>query len=204
MPLRSRAVLPLLLLGIACSENQPLAPEAPLFSMGRNGFQVVNLHVGADVVAGSTSRIRGPLQIRFGTRYPPNPCIPNPGPPDAPALVVCGVLHNPGGETLTGGELRIGDTRTGQVVRFGLSAPPNPCNRLFIAGTLAVPGMATNPGPPDISATFTTLDGQQLRTWRAHGPRGIRTPSPGPPEIFTPNPGPPESCTATILPTVGY
>ncbi len=198
---RAFTVLFIAALATACAEGPPTDPEVAGPSLRANGFEVTTLHLRA--AEGGSSAMAGPLVVKFGTRWPPNPCIPEPGPPDVPTegvLVFCGAIRNPGGEGLASGEFVIGDTRTDPVtVRFVLSHPPDPgaCRVLFLRGALSV--ALPEPGPPEIQATFLTLDGQSLVALPNPGPPDVRIPEPGPPDIQVPSPGPPEACTVTAV-----
>ncbi len=201
-----RAVLPSLALVAAATvawgcagaplDPGPDTPTAPALSLGQSGFQVVTLHLGA--AEGSASRLSGPLTIQVGSRLPPNPCnqLELPAVASSDALAFCGVLRNPGGETLTSGELLIG-SRGGPTdpvpVKFSLTLPPNPCTTLFLVGVLQVPGVGQDPGLPLIGASFVSTAGLvSSRTGLGFQVNG----GSGPP--FPVVPGSQQSCTVTV------
>ncbi len=203
-----RAVLPSLALVAAATvaggcagaplDPGPDTPTAPALSLGQSGFQVVTLHLGA--AEGSASRLSGPLTIQVGSRLPPNPCnqLELPAVASSDALAFCGVLRNPGGETLTSGELLIG-SRGGPTdpvpVKFSLTLPPNPCTTLFLAGVLQVPGVGQNPGLPVIGASFTSTAGP-VSSWTALGPPTLQM-NDGAPTVPV-VPASQQSCTVTV------
>lgn len=197
--MRGSTLFPLALvvasLTLACGTELPTASDPPDARLGIGDARGVAVPLILLPAEGSESQMRGVLLVRVSARVPPNPCV-NSGPPTDPSmdvLLFCGVVGNRGLETLASGEFVVaGDTRTDPVtVRFDLTVPPNPCRFILLGGALAVPRAEGNPGPPTISATFLTTDGQALVSGH-----------PGPPNVGS-NPGPPIvpealACSVTV------
>ena len=87
------------------------------------------------------SAASGRVQVRLGVLYPPRPCGPVAARSGGSGVTLCGVIHNPGGETFTEGVL----LASGMSVPFGAAAlPPNPCVQYVVQGTVRVPaGLVT-------------------------------------------------------------
>ncbi len=107
----------------------------PTASLGPSGFNVYNFQLRPS--GGSSSVAWGHIQLRIGTRLPPNPCSDplTELPKGAPRVALCGTIHNPAEETFTAGDLSAG--RAADVfVPFALAVPPNPCRTVRFAGVL--------------------------------------------------------------------
>ncbi len=184
-PPRALAALALAAVAAGCEGAPPTAVAesaiAPQLNLGVAGFEVTTLLVGA--AEGSASEVHGPLQVWIGQRLPPNPC--NEGATALQTIRFCGVLQNPGGETLQSGALTLGDPASpdgATTIPFRLTLPPNPCTTLLVRGALinpGPPGVETKPGPPTVFATFVTSAGALVGK------------NPGPPQVQL-NPGPPQ------------
>ena len=115
--------------------NDPAAPQLNITS----GFWVTTLQVRpAD---NSASSIFGPLQVAFGTRYPPSPCNSELSTIQGGAtLAFCGVLQNPAGESLQGGSvtLRASPDAEPVQIRFALDFPPSPCLTVLVGSEFTV------------------------------------------------------------------
>jgi hypothetical protein len=159
------------LVGLGC--DAPVAgPQTdttswPRLSEAASGFFVTNVQLRS--AEGSSSTMWGELTVFTGALLPPNPVCPQ---NDALATVaVCGVIHNPGGESLEGGELTLAFGETGQEILLRFATPPNPvCPTYQVRAASSVSLTETSPGPPNIAVFFVTSAGEIV---------GV---SPGPPD----------------------
>jgi len=140
--------------------NDPAAPQLNITS----GFWVTTLQVRpAD---NSASSIFGPLQVAFGTRYPPSPCNSELSTiQGGTTLAFCGVLQNPAGESLQSGSvtLRASPDAEPVQIRFALDFPPSPCLTVLVGGTLPVSSeVFQSSDHPTVAANFFTSTGAEL------------------------------------------
>lgn len=143
----------------ACATDAPALkdPAAPTLNT-TSGFWVATLQVRpAD---NSPSSIFGPLQVAFGTRYPPSPCNSELSTTQGgTTLAFCGVFQNPAGESLQGGSvtLRASPDADPLTIRFTLNFPPSPCLTLLVGGTLPVSSeVFQSSDHPTVTARFFT------------------------------------------------
>jgi hypothetical protein len=157
----------------------PTEPLSPSFAVGEAGFVTIPLLLRAP--DGSESTAWGNATVFAGVLVPPSPC----GETHAVATIaVCGMIHNPAGELLTGGTLtvRSGD---GAPVVLEFAFPPNPCLRYAVR---AVAG-------PDLGTERITLPAVQLVFETEAG--AVVSATPGPPNEpaldVGGTPGPPDA-----------
>jgi hypothetical protein len=124
-----------------------------------------------------------------GALAPPNPC----GELLTLATVaVCGVIHNPNGELLTGGMLTVQTSRDAAPVTLQFTLPPNPCLTYQVRAVAA----------PDFGSTGLELPAVQIVFHLESGDIVSFETAPGPPD----HPGgvnrepdvPPNPCLITL------
>ena len=133
------------------------ATSWPRLSEAASGFVVTNVQLRS--AEGNSSTMWGELTVFIGALFPPSPiCAQN----DALATVaVCGVIHNPGGESLEGGEITLASGEPGREILLRFALPPNPvCPTYEVRAASSVLLTETNPGPPNIAVFFVTSAGE--------------------------------------------
>ena len=193
-----RPLLPLCALGVGVALGGCRAPvdptgAAPAFqstaaaasATGANGFAVTTLQLRPPI--GGTSTMWGVFHATFGTFYPPSPCrgtfvSPNQG------VAVCTIIHNPGGELLTGGVIVLHPPEPGEPITARISAafPPSPCRSYLIRGSVAPPLNPALAADTPITASFfsdagviVTPGSLQLGDFGPTGGSGSASPSNG-------------------------
>jgi hypothetical protein len=137
----------------------------PAFTETAAGFAVVPLLLRAP--DGSDSGAWGNLVVFVGALAPPNPC----GEMMTLATVaVCGVIHNPDGELLTGGMLIVQTSRDAAPVTLQFTVPPNPC-LTYEVRTVAAPDFgSTGLELPAVQVVFNSESGDIVSFETAPGP----------------------------------
>jgi hypothetical protein len=174
-----------LVISSAC-QDVPTAPDSDGTAMkladSEAGFVVVPLQLRA--VEGSESSMWGSVVVFVGTLAPPNPCGET---LQLATVALCGILHNPDGELLTGGALRVQTRVDATPLVLELTVPPNPCL------TYQVQAVAS----PDLSLAGLTLPAVQVVFSSEQGEIVSVQATPGPPNDpsldLDGTPGPPDA-----------
>jgi hypothetical protein len=158
-----RSLIPLCALGVGVALGGCQAPVDPAgttpalqraataaSATGANGFAVTTLR----------------------TFYPPSPCVGT-FLPAVQSVAVCTIIHNPGGEQLTGGEVVLHPPSPNEPITIPIRAafPPSPCRSYLIRGSVAFPPSPALASDTPITASFSSDAGV------------IVTIPPGPPQI---------------------
>jgi hypothetical protein len=176
---------------IAACADTPTTPSAPLLATSHvtlasaeSGFEVLNLHLRpAD---DSESGAWGQLTVFVGTLVPPNPCLTT---VEIATVAVCGVIHNPGEELLTGGALIVQASPDARPVTLELTLPPNPCLTYRIVAAATPDLGTTDVSLPAVQAVFTFEQGTIVESQPGppNDPSASIGTAPGPPDA-PPNP----------------
>lgn len=153
----------------ACAEaptTPPLAaPDDPAFALEASGFSVLHVHLRP--AEGSESTAWGELTVFVGALHPPNPCVRV---EQNLTVIVCGVIHNPGGEPLTSGFLTVLADGNARPVEHEFALPPNPCLTYLIRASSAADLGAEGLGLPAVQAVFTLEPGTIVSVEGTPGP----------------------------------
>lgn len=104
-----------------------------------------------------------------GTLAPPNPCVTSVV--ANPTLVVCGVIHNPSRERLTGGTLLVQANPDARPVLLEFAVPPNPCLTYEVRAAAAADfGTGATVRLPAVQAVFTFESGDIISVSATPGP----------------------------------
>jgi hypothetical protein len=178
-----RSLIPLCALGVGVALGGCQAPVDPAgttpalqraataaSATGANGFAVTTLRLRSPIGGGST--MWGVFHATFGTFYPPSPCVGT-FLPAVQSVAVCTIIHNPGGEQLTGGEVVLHPPSPNEPITIPIRAafPPSPCRSYLIRGSVAFPPSPALASDTPITASFSSDAGV------------IVTIPPGPPQI---------------------
>jgi hypothetical protein len=150
---RSAALTMTLILTAACADTGPTEPAAESDgpALSASGMTVIPLQLRST----GESSLWGELLVQVGVLHPPNPCLVE---LSDVTVIVCGVIHNPGGEFLKQGTLTLflSDSRT---LQLEFVAPPNPCLTYLVraaaAPDLGTPGLSL----PAVQVEFATERG---------------------------------------------
>ena len=195
------AFAPVLIAVSACTESPTattLDAEHPVaaFTETAAGFVVVPLQLRP--AEGSGVGTWGNMLIILGTALPPNPC--NEG-LELATIAVCGVIHNPGGGLLTGGELSVQASPDALPVVLQFTAPPNPCLTYHVRGAAAPDLGFAGLELPAVQVVFNSEQGAIVSV--IPGPDS----QPGPPNdwgsVIEGTPGPPDAPPNPCLITLG-
>jgi hypothetical protein len=178
-----------LVLPAACAESPfapitPAAVAAPATSAaGARDFFVVPLQLRPE--GGDELAAWGELTVFVGALLPPNPCLPA---VQGAALMVCGVIHNPEEQLLTGGMIIVHTRSDASPIRFDFAAPPNPCLTYLVRAAATDAGMAGLLSLPAVQAVFTFEDGSLVSHTGGVNVAGGAARGDGGPAELPPNP----------------
>ena len=207
MPIDSHRAVPALaivLLAVSACTESPTATTATIgaehppaaFSKTAAGFVVVPLQLRP--AEGSGSGSWGNMMNLVGTSLPPNPCSEG---LELATVAVCGVIHNPGGGLLTGGELSVQASPDALPVVLQFTVPPNPCLTYHVRGAATPHLDFTGLELPAVQVVFTSEQGDIVSV--IPGPES----QPGPPNdwesVIGATPGPPDAPPNPCLITLG-